>query len=565
LSRRSLFLALLALAGLTWLRVALVDHLPDQGFFEKYLVIARTLPRERLAEVSPAYLWLMVLLRGVGPHAIRTMQIIGVSIAALAAAMAAGRLGGRTAAFAAAIFILGSRATLVCATDLEPEILIVLLDSFALVALARERWFAGGALLGLAATGRPVALLVAAAIGAWLLLRRELRDAAAFAIAVSLPVMLAITGNFIITGDASLMDPGCAFYEGMNPSSEGYAGVQPRIVKEIEGAVQQPDYVHVAYRIVASRAAGRTLTHRESNAWWTAKAVAFMREYPENAARIAARKLLFAFHAYDRWDLSTMARKSRALERWPVWIPFPLMAALAGVALLRRRREATIPLLFAAASMTVLVLFFVSGRQREAVIPALAVAAAIGVSELVSVLRTSRLEAALMIAGIVIIATLLSVDGPAQREDLYTWGLLHDDEAMAFDRARELGRHGDWAAADALFDALQRAGYQPLREASAVPSVAWYRARAALHLRRDPRPQLAVAAAAAPGDVHVLALQAVLGDRAAMRRANALHDPFTAEMALAEAWSDAGNERNARLLADDVRRRIPEWTPAGAS
>ena len=557
--RQLLGVALLALALLTWGRVMLVDRLADQGYFGKYLLLAESLPKERLAEVSPAYLWLMVLLRGIGVHGIRTLQIIGVSLAALFAAIAAHRWAGPIAAVAAAVFILGSRAALVCATDLEPETLILLLDAIALAAMAHQRWFLAGLALGASATARPVALLAAIAIGAWLL-TRGLREVARFAIAVALPVMLAVGANFLMTGEALLMDPGSVFYEGMNPTATGYAGVQPRIVLDIEAAANQPDYMHVAYRIVASRAERRPLDHKQANVWWTSKATAFMREYPLAALKLTMRKAVLALHSYDSWDLSTMQRKAALLGRWPIWIPFALMPALALIALFLRTRDAALPLLFAAAGSVTLVAFYVTARQRNAVLPALAVAAAIGLTEIVS--RRRALLAALVIT----LTVAFSINGRLQREDMYGWNpAAGTEEQRAFDQALELERRGQWAQADAILAELQRRDYRPMRESRAVSSVAFHRVRAALHLPRDPRPQLAIAAREAPGEVHVLAMQTFLSGRyrEADRRLRALHDPFSAGRALADAWADLGDVQRARKLADDVRSCIPEWRPVG--
>src|ERR1043165_10163702 len=173
--------------------------------------------------------------------------------------------------------------------------------------------------------------------------------------------------------------------------------------------------------------------------------------------------------------------------------------------------------------------------------------------------RERRREAIGAIAVVLLITVLLGVNGPAQREDAYGWGWRGDDDQQAFDRALALERSGGWPGADAMLDELQRERYQPRRESRAVSSVAFYRARAALHLGRDPGPQLAIAAREAPGDVHLLALQAVLGDRAALSTAHALHDPFSVERALAESWLDAGRPANARPLLADLARRIPEW------
>ena len=86
--------------------------------------------------------------------------------------------------------------------------------------------------------------------------------------------------------------------------------------------------------------------------------------------------------------------------------------------------------------------------------------------------------------------------------------------------------------ADALLAQLENEHYRPIRENRAVSSVAYYRAVAAAHLGRDPRPFLAVAEREAPGNEHVLAMQAALGNRSAERLLFELHDPFTARRAL---------------------------------
>ena len=524
-NRLAVSAAIAGLALLTWIRIAVIDHLSDQGFFSKYLVLAQSLPRERLSEVSPLYLWMMVLLRGIGMHGIRTMQIVAVSVAALLVAIAANRLAGPIAAVAAAIFILGSRAALVCATDLEPETLILLLNAASLAAFAHRRWFTGGILLGLSATARPVALLAAIAIGAWLM-RRELRSALRFAIAVALPAVAAIALNFALTGEAILMDPGSVFYEGMNPAATGYEGVQPRIVNDLEAQSPEPDYLHVAYRIIASRATGRALDHRQTNVYWTSKATAFMRRYPLAALRLTARKFLFAIQSYDAWDLATMQRKAQLLGRFPLWIPFGMMLTIACMALRRTDDGRALPLIFTVASALTLIIFYVTARQREAILPALAIAAGIGVTHLVSIKR---------VLAVLAISILLTINGHAQREDLYGWDAsTGDDVQRAFDRALALENRGEWSAADAILARLQELDYHPMRENRATPSVAHYRALAALRTNRDPRPQLAIAMREAPGDLHVLAMAAALGDRGALEALFAIHDPFSARAALAQ-------------------------------
>jgi hypothetical protein len=519
-----LLAAIIALALITWLRIHWIDTLTDQGYFAKYLtfadrILAGQLPRERLTDLSPGYLWFIVALRKAGATftAIRTLQIVLLSISAFLCGVAARRFG-TVAMIAAPIFLLASRAALVCATEAEPETLILLLGSASLALLGRSSAGAG-AFLGLASICRPVMLLAAAALAAversWKLITAAL---------VPLIVMLLI--NFALTGEAVLMDPGTVFYEGMNPNATGYEGVQPRIVNEIERASREPDYLHVAYRMVASRSAGRPLTRAESNRFWTGKAFAFMRAYPGAALRLTLRKAYFAVHSHDAYDLSTMARKDALLSRYGS-ISYGFLVVLAGAAvMLTRDRRSLLPFIaFALSGSVVLVVFYVTARQRNAILPALVVLAAAGIAEIVRRKQIILPAVAVLIAGI-----LLSVNGPAQIEDTNAWRGTPD----VFDQAIALEQQGRWADADRLLQQLENDRFRPMRENRAVSSVAFYRARAALHLGQDPRALLAQAADDAPGNEHVLALQARLGDREAGRLLFALHDAITARNALAD-------------------------------
>src|SRR5258708_13559779 len=162
-----LLAALVALALITWLRIHLIDTLPDQGYFAKYptfagRILAGRVPRDRLADLSPGYLWFVVSLRflGAGMMAIRTLQIAMVSIAAVCCGFAARRFG-TIAVIVAPLLLMGSRAALVCATEAEPETVILLLVSAGLAALSYSN-ATSGALFGLAVACPPVVILRAA-------------------------------------------------------------------------------------------------------------------------------------------------------------------------------------------------------------------------------------------------------------------------------------------------------------------------------------------------------------------------------------------------------------------
>ena len=522
--RRRLLIAaaLVILALLTGARVRLIDALPDQGYFAKYTIVADQIlsghmPRQRLLDFSPLYLWFVVALRALGAefHAIRTLQIVLVSIAALLVAIAARRFGA-IAALAAPLFLLGSRGALVCATEVEPETLILVLNAAAICALDLNH-FVAGFLLGLSAACRPVALLVVVALA---IAMRSWRIVAGAIV----PVAVILIVNFSLTHEFTLMDPGTVFYEGMNPNAAGYEGVQPRIVNDLERQSREPDYLHVAYRVVAAEALGRPVTRAESNRYWTGKAFAFARAYPIAALRLTARKFYFALHSYEAYDLATMARKDALLSR-ALFIPFGLMIAVAFVAMLFRVRGIAPLVIFTCAIGVTLVLFYVTARQRNALLPAVAILAAAGVAEVVG---RRRISAAIVA---VLIAVLLSINGPAQREDAAGWLGIRN----AFDQAIALEQHGQWAAADALLVQLEEGGYRPIRENRAVSSLAFYRALAAAHLGRDPAPLLAGAERDNPGNENVLAALALRGDRRAEELLFRLHDPLTARRALLTA------------------------------
>jgi hypothetical protein len=593
-----LLAAIAALALITWLRIHLIDGLPDQGYFAKYLtfadrILAGHIPRDRLGDLSPAYLWTIVLLRrlGFGVRAIRDLQIALLSGAAGLCGVAAARIGGRWAGVAAAVLVLLNRGALLAATELEPETLIVLALAASLAALAmwRNAWIAAiaGLFLGIAITGRPVGALALILISIWIFVRGR-RQLAPFLIAAAMPIAIVLAVNGSLTGHVSIMEPGTGLYDGNNPLATGCAGVLPRIVADLDAASSEPDYLHVAYRIVAARA-----NASDGNRYWSRKSLAWMRTYPAAAVRLFAWKALLSIHNYDVFDLSTMWRKSVLLPRWP-FISFGALAALTLAALaLRRPRKSLAPvLIFATATIAALIVFNVSVRQRDALLPPLAILAAIGVVE---IFRCRGARLAIACGSVVAITLLLGIDGPPQREDAYAWWSSAQAERAAsagrfdiasvlrtasppsvdaqslraaamqvasgdelrFDAAIALEKANAWPEADRLLATLTE--YTPRRDNRAVSSVAYYRARAARHLGRDPRPLLDQAERDAPGDPDVLAARAVAGDAASARRLDLLHDPFTRDFALARARDDAGDRAGAHVLRDRLLRTFPEW------
>lgn len=605
--------AVLAIALVTFLRIHTVDGLRDQGYFSKYLTFSEqaargTIDRTRIPDLSPGYLWLLALLHGelgMERDTLRDLQLVAVSVAALAAAACAEVVAGPIAAVAAGVFVLGSRAALLNATEFEPETCILLLQSLALLALFRSRPALAGALFGLSAVFRPSAIPAAIAIALWLAWKR--RGALRFAIACAVPVAAILFVNMQLTGTPVIMDPGTVFYEGMNPLASGYSGVQPRIVNDLE-QLGGEDALHVTFRLVASRATRGGASTEAANQFWAAKAWAFAREHPGAAVQLLGRKALAAISSYDPWDLITIVRKERELVS-PLWIPFAFTLAAASAALLARQRgqlaPAAIVVLFGIAAM---VGTYVTARQRNAILPATAVLAGCGVAALAQ--RRDR-RAAIAAGAIVAAGVLLTLETNRASEDRHIWdasdraaaarvranaagdpneaaswralAYLSGDEfvqppprdllrasahrlltegafdavssdAVSFDVAVALARGGQWREAELIFATLRERGYVPERRNRVPSSLQYHLGRCALHQGKDARPLLAAAREEAPGDPDVLALS---GERAELAR---LHDPFTADLALARAALDHGRVEEAALLIAKLRREIPEWT-----
>jgi hypothetical protein len=536
----------------TWLRIRSAS-----SFLEPYgfpylrladLILSGVMPYHELTDVSPLYLWFMVALRGMGlsEWAIRGLQIASLTLSAVCCALAAKRLAGWSAAIGAAVLILGNRAALVVCTQLDPKALLFLLTAaaFALLIPERDRLLSttrvaiGAVLLGLAAVGHPYGYLV------WLALLVTIRRRALLVALVPVAVFALVTQVLVppaLEGHSSSQ-----FFEGNNVLATGAGGVPPRIVEEIEPNPQARDRV---YRLLAAD--------------WRAQALAGIREYPAAAAKRFAWKALLTVHNFDVHDLVGSKAQSLALARWPA-VPVGAAAALAmvGLLLFRTRRElwpmAAVSLILVVA----LTAFVVNARQRNLLLVPLSILGGVGVAQIVRLARERSEQSLLAFGGVLIVTTVLGIEGRSMREHQYEW--LHRAEPGApetlFDHALRLQARGAWREAEIVLASIR--GYRPARGNHAVSSVAYYRVRSALQLRVPPtvvRELLEQALLEAPGDPWVLALRAVTFDPDAAETLRRLHDPYLRDYALALAYHDLGNEAEARRRLESLARRLPQW------
>ncbi len=584
--RTTALISLLVLLAVTLIRISLVNDLPDQGFFTKYTEIAGEIlaghtPYDRLGDLSTGYLWFVVLC--LGPLgfdfvALRTAQIIGVSLAAAFCGAAAWRRWGLPAGIATTVILLVSRAALVNATEIEPETLILVLSSIGLsLVVASNRLdlrVVAGIALGLAVVTRPSVLLpvVLMIVGLTWKAQAQRRFLAILPLilGVALPV-LAIRLAMTWTSGTPPMNPGTVLSEGWNPVATGYLGEAPAVVKDIEHSLGLPDGLHVASRVVAVRATGRPLSPKTANEYWSKRALAFVRNEPAAALKLALRKAALALHSYDAWDLKTLQRKSEGLSRGP-FLAFGMMAALAALGLLFGWRHPWTPALglWVVGGWWVMILFYVTARQRNLLLPAIALLTGVAIRETANAWRTGRRRTVFIaLAAVLLISVILSLDGTAQREDRHTWRLLEaqetatheaktaqrEEEAAAwmaraatfldrpalatadpsavdkeiqmqltqpqppqryFDLALVMIEIGRPADAENLLQTLETQGYQPRRGARWCSSTSYHMARCRLMASRtsEARSLIERAHRQAPGDPRILALQAVLSELA---------------------------------------------------
>jgi hypothetical protein len=601
--------ALLLLVAAAAIRdVVILGRFASEGPFEKYLkladaVVAGNLPADRMNDVSPLYLWCVSAGRALhlSSHALSWIQIVATLAAVLFAALTARRLAGDFAGLATALALLASRTVVLNAFELEPEVLILLLNTLAiwlLLGKQRPSPFLGGIAAAASVMARPTALLPLIVLLAFAGRDRWM----SFLAGAAIPIAVILGVNIAITHQPMVMNGGTVFYEGMNPHASGYAGVRPSVIEDLESSdpamASEPDALHVAFRKVVSRIDHDAATPDETNRYWTGKALAFAREFPGAAVRLTVRKLFFALHSYEAWDIRrTEVRSERA---GPVWLPFGLLVALALIALLVSRSDRRIVALacIVAVYIFAMVIFHVTSRQRNALMPAIAVLAGVAVTQidvkrgvaaaLVAVLLTYNYapqrenkyfehQKVLIYYGVIRDPALLTTypagvdrDLPiapaAAVRDVSMRELAHaDSDARRFDIAHGLIVAGDWATADTILTALENAGYRPWRGLATVPSVAFYRSIVLLHLGRpaESRTELLRAQREAPADDSVLALTAIaLRDRDSARRLFTIYDPFTARLAVVRAYMVLRRLPEALNAASALTRDLPEWKRA---
>ena len=385
------------------LHTILALRYPTPGAFRKYALAAEhylsgILPTERLMDFSPFYFHLSLAAERLLPQPEAAISWLQIGLAAASVVLAFQLLARRVsiglAAAAAAVMAVDPHL-LVYARILEPEVFLL----FALLAFLRvldarpirAAWFAG-TLAALCLATRPTFLPAFLLVPFLYRLRGDRgrrwwrRSMAFLAPVVAILLALALRA-YAVTGNprTPVMNPGTVFFEGNNPVSQGTSAIYPpAVLAQVRHSGEVPDAAHQYYRDVARADAGRELSINEVNAYWSRRAMHFIRAEPGRFLNLLGSKLKNALHGFRWHDVPLASRIDQRLGFIPA-MPFALLSALALAGALfevRRWRESLLYYALGLCQLSVMLIFYVSARQRVVLFPALLYFAAVAVERL---------------------------------------------------------------------------------------------------------------------------------------------------------------------------------------
>ncbi len=316
-----------------------------------------------------------------------------------------------------------------------------------------------GLVAGLGAVTRPPLLALLPVIVLYLRRGRGLRwrsaGWAALAAGLLLPILPVTLHNVVRGHDAVLIasQGGVNFWIGNNPQSDGRTAIVPGTRPTWQGGYEDA----IA---LAEREAGHRLRPSQVDAHYLRKGLAFIAREPGRAALLTARKLRLLLAAGERGNNNNpyFWRRWSPVLRWPVWLGWAPVLALAAIGLWRRdlaRPRRALLLGFAGAYAVSVLLFFVNGRFRLPLLALLAAPAGAGLERILAALRARRWPDGL--AGPLLAAGLLAFSA----SDLLTFreGRVDADVFSRFTLGNALAEGGDLDGARRAYEdalAVQR-------------------------------------------------------------------------------------------------------------
>ena len=429
------------------LRLLYIAQISQAPFFEYpmgdarlHLVRAREilsgdlLGRSVFFHSAPVYAYFVAACLWIGGGSLRAVywvQAVLGAVNCVLIALLARRVATRGAMLTAGLFAAFYGLFAFFDGDLLMIPLTLLFLDAALLLLLRARetgrgWeaAAAGVCFGAAALDRvnllvfvPVALLF---LASGLTLRpRAWRaaPAAAFLLAVALPIAPVTIRNWVVGRDAVLVSAnmGVNLFIGNSPGANG------RFVPPAGSGLTDPGLFESSVA-VAEKALGHRVKPSEASAYWRNRAVSFVLDDPAAALRLVGLKAVLLFNSYEVPNQMNFyfvkAEYGPLLGLMFVGFGLVLPLALGGLALRNAWREPAdrLLILFLLVYAATVVAFFVTERYRLPLVPILIVLAARALADAWRALRSGQSRMLLRLAAATVPVALLTVV-PAQRFD----------------------------------------------------------------------------------------------------------------------------------------------------
>jgi tetratricopeptide (TPR) repeat protein len=381
------------------------------------------------APLYPYFLGAVYATFGHSLLAARIVQAIIGATACLLLGLAAERMFSRRAGWVAGLGLAIYAPAVFFDALIQKTVLDVFFVCLAIWILSRllespasaRVWLGLGLAIGGLALTRENALVLAAAVLAWIAWRGRLAglesktrptraraEAGAFVLGLALALVPVAVRNYAVGGGFYLTTSqfGPNFYIGNNARSDGtYAPLRPG-----RGA---PEYERQDATELAEHALGRSLTPSEVSSYWTDRALGFITSRPEAWITLLGRKFLLLWNADEMLDTESQEThaESSTLLRVGAWFGhFGLLVPLAVVGVIatwRERRRLWVFHAMALAYVASVMVFYVFARYRFPLVPLLMLFASAGIVRGAAFIRASspvgRVALAVTAVGVVIV------------------------------------------------------------------------------------------------------------------------------------------------------------------
>jgi len=392
---------------------------------------------ERLLDLSPFYLLINRLsfyIYAQNWEALVILQIIIGSLNCIVVYLIGEKIFGRKTGFLAAILLLlYGNLTLIDLT-LEPEAILIFLNSLLILLLINIEesnshlkswlWLSAGLLTGLSVITKPNSLLVLIGILIWIcFIRREklsrFRSTFLLLIGVIIAVAPVTARNFLIFHDFVLVtaDGGKVFYHGNGPEANGMERADLPHQGFIEESSDEPDYAHTLFRKTARAISGKDLKPSACSAFWVGQTLAHIRSDFPAWLYLELKKFGLFWHSYEVHDIDSNYKYYVTLKKFPL-LNFGIIAVLGilGIVLSRKKfRDAFLLYWMILTYLSTVLVFFASSRYRIPAAPFLAVFSAFFMTYAASLWKEKKIRTLLIIFSI-FIALSIAIHLPWQNE-----------------------------------------------------------------------------------------------------------------------------------------------------